>query len=110
MKWVLKTSSIIVGTANGKKVFRSVEECPPDVRRRLRETLPGPDACTIMITNRAALEAIRSRARPRQRAARPPAKPGGQGLVLPRWQILAGLLVLAFAAITALLSWAVHSQ
>ncbi len=113
MKWVLRTSSIIVGTDKGSAVFGSFEECPPEVRRRMRETLPGPDTCTIMITNREALDAIRSQtiAKPQSEirtAAR--AEPRGEGVSLPRWQVLAGALLGGVAAVTALLVWAMNSE
>ena len=113
MKWVFKTSSIIVGTAEGESVFRSLEDCPPEIQRRLRETLPGPDACTITITNRETLEAIRRRTDAHSRTARsvaPAPKPRWQALELPRWQILAGGLLLTVAALTGLLLWAMHSR
>lgn len=113
MKWVLRTSSIIVGTDEGSAVFRTMEECPPEVRRRMRETLPGPNACTIMITNREALDAMRSKTIgvPRSEiktAAR--TGPQERGLSLPRWQVLAGALLGGVAAVTALLVWAMNSE
>ena len=111
MKWVLRTSRIIVGTDEGRAVFGSFEECPPDVLRKLKETLPGPNACTIMITNREALEAIRSRTIPAPtRKRRVVSKaPAHEQIHLPRWQILAGTMLGAVAALTALLVWAMHS-
>lgn len=112
MKWVLRTSRVIVGTDEGKAVFRSLEDCPPDVLRKIKETLPGPNACTIMITNREAMEAIRSRAiaEPRRQPKRRP-KPAQrpEGITLPRWQIMTGALLATVAALTALLVWAMHS-
>jgi hypothetical protein len=112
MKWVLRTSRVIVGTDEGKAVFRSIEECPPDVLRKIKETLPGPNACTIMITNREAMEAIRSRTIPVPRQTRKPQPqpaPRQEGITLPRWQIMAGTLLGTIAALTALLVWAMHS-
>ena len=111
MKWVLRTSRIIVGTDEGKAVFGSFEECPPDVLRKLKETLPGPNACTIMITNREALEAIRSRtiAAPRRKRQGESKAAAHQAVRLPRWQIMAGAMLGAVATLTALLVWAMHS-
>ena len=111
MKWVLRTSRIIVGTDEGRAVFGSLEECPPDVLRKLKETLPGPNACTIMITNREALEAIRSRTIPAPRRKRRVVSkaPVHQGVKLPRWQIMAASMLGTVAALTALLVWAMHS-
>lgn len=112
MKWVLRTSRVIVGTDEGKAVFRSLEDCPPDVLRRIKETLPGPNACTIMITNREAMEAIRDRAiaAPRRRQTKEPkASARQEGITLPRWQVMAGTMLGAIASLTALLVWAMHS-
>lgn len=112
MKWVLKTSSIIVGTADGQAMFRSVKECPPAVRRLLHETLPSPNSCTIMITNRETLEAIRRRGRMPSRRGGPFRRPGAapwHPLAMPRWQTLAGILLLLCVACTALLVWAVRT-
>ena len=112
MKWVLKTSSIIVGTDDGRAVFRSIDECPAHVRRQMKETLPGPNACRIMITNREALEAIRSRSISAPTMTQEPARcreRQQQGVVLPRWQVMAGLLLGIIASLTALLVWAMKS-
>ncbi len=114
MKWVLKTSRIIVGTQEGRTEFASFEECPPEVRRLVRETLPKPESCTIMVTNREALEAMRGRAIdvPRSRIrtkAKGPEAVSDSSFELPRWQIIAGSLLGALAALTALLAWAMGS-
>ena len=113
MKWVLRTSRIIVGTDEGKAVFRSLEDCPPDVKRQLRETLPGRNACTIMITNREALEAIRDhtvRARASAASVASPEEDSSQRIVLPRWQVTAVSMLALMAAMVGLLVWAMHSS
>lgn len=112
MKWVLKTSSIIVGTDEGTEVFRSRTDCPEDIQRRLEETIPGPNSCTIMITNREALEAIRSRtiAAPRaERSLGPNTRAKRPRLAIPGWQMRIGYLLLAMATLTGIVVWAMHS-
>ena len=112
MKWVLRTSRVIVGTKEGRADFRSLEDCPPDVLRKIKETLPGPNACTIMITNREAMEAIQNRsiaAPRRRRKTRPKPARARERITLPRWQIMAGTMLGTIAALTALLVWAMHS-
>lgn len=114
MKWVLQTSRIIVGTKEGRTEFTSFEDCPPEVRRLVRETLPKPESCTIMVTNREALEAMRSRAinMPRSHIRTKSTVPeavSDNSFTLPRWQIVAGSLLGALAALTALLAWAMGS-
>lgn len=115
MKWVLKTSSIIVGSDEGSKespdVFRSVEECPPRIRKRLRDTLSGRNACTIMITNREGLKAIQSGTFPNGRRSMRQitrAQEPRQPLVLPRWQLAGLALLAAMAATVGMLVWAMH--
>ena len=111
MKWLLKTSCVIVDTHSGKSVFRSLEECPPEVRQDLRESLSGPNACTIMVANREALEAIRGRTippPPRIEKMEPKASPSPRHQVLPLWQIRAVLLLAGVAATVALVAWAIH--
>lgn len=112
MKWVLRTSKIIVGTDEGNAVFRSVEECPPQVKRRLSETHSGRNACTILITNREALEAIRDR------AIQAPPSVSGQAAsseeldsrpLLPKWQLATLILLALMSAVVGLLSWAMGS-
>lgn len=112
MKWVLRTSRIIVGTGEGKPVFRSLEDCPSDIKRKLRDTLPGSNSCTIMITNREALKAIRERAIHAPNQTRRPAsnlQKETQHMLLPRWQAVAISLLGLMAAMVGLLVWAMRS-
>ena len=112
MKWVLKTSSIIIGSRDDPEVFGSLDECPSGVRKRLRETLSGSNACTIMITNREGLEALRAGVYPDTRPSlrrRLHAHLSREPLVLPRWQTGALALLAAMAAAVGLLVWAMHS-
>ena len=115
MKWVMKTSRLIVGTDAGNQAYSSVKECPPEVLRRFKDNAAGPNACTIVITNREALEAIRNRAieapgsveraepsEAREERAR-------EKFTMPRWQILAGSALATVALLTALLAWAMHA-
>ena len=95
-----------------RQYFARKRSAPLEVRRRLRETVPGPNAATIIITNREAFEAIRSRTIdvPRGSASsQPTAKSQPRKLVLHRWQLVAGGILLAVATLTALLVWAIHS-
>lgn len=115
MKWVMKTSRLIVGTDDGNQAYRSLKQCPPDVLRRFKNSADGPNACTIVITNREALEAIRSRAieAPSNiEQVEQPAEPEEQArekFSMPRWQVLAGGVLTAAAVLTGLLVWAMHS-
>jgi hypothetical protein len=115
MKWVMKTSRLIVGTDDGNQAYRSLKQCPPEVLRRFKNSAAGPNACTIVITNREALEAIRSRAIEAPgniEQVEQPAEPEEQArekFSMPRWQVLAGSVLAAAAVLTGLLVWAMHS-
>ncbi len=58
MKWVLKTSSVRVGTSDDDRVYRSIEDAPAELRDRIREAIEGPDARTILIANQEVYEQI----------------------------------------------------
>ncbi len=115
MKWVMKTSRLIVGTDDGTQAYRSLKQCPPEVLSRFKNSAAGPNACTIVITNREALEAIRSRAIEapgKIEQVEQPEKPEEQArekFTMPRWQVLAGSVLAAAAVLTGLLVWAMHS-
>ena len=58
MKWVLKTSSIRVGTADDDRVYRSIEDAPVELRDRIREAVEGPNVRTILIANQEVCDQI----------------------------------------------------
>lgn len=114
MKWVMKTSRLIVGTDDGNQAYSSLKQCPPEVLSRFKDSAVGPNACTIVITNREALEAIRSRAIEapgsieQAAPAETPEEQAREKFTMPRWQVLAGSALAAVALLTALLVWAMH--
>ncbi len=61
MKWVVKTSTVRVSDKTGERVYRSLEDAPPEVRERIRRTLEGPNSQTILIANQEAYDRIASR-------------------------------------------------
>jgi hypothetical protein len=54
----VKTSTIFISSGGKTKVFRSVEEVPPDLRRKLQESTSGINAATILIADRKGREEI----------------------------------------------------
>lgn len=58
MKWVVKTSSVRISTELGDRAYRSLEEVPEELRARIRETLEGPNAETILIANQEAYDRV----------------------------------------------------
>jgi hypothetical protein len=60
VKWVVKTSTVRVATSDGDQTYRSLEDVPPQVRDKIRETLDGPNSETVLIANREAYDRIAS--------------------------------------------------
>ena len=58
MKWVLKTSAVRVSDSQGDQVYHSLEEVPASLREKIRETLEGPNAETVLIANQEAYDQI----------------------------------------------------
>jgi hypothetical protein len=54
----LKSSTIFIATAKENSVYRSVEEVPPRLRKKLVETTSGLNSATILIADRAGREQI----------------------------------------------------
>lgn len=54
----VKTSTIFIASGGKTKVFRSVEEVPPELRRKLEESTSGINAATILIADRKGREEI----------------------------------------------------
>lgn len=106
MKWMLKTSSVRVATAQKDRVYRSIEEAPPELRDKIRKVLGGPNVETILIANQEAYDQIAERLRDlapemppsRRRSFR--LRPGAGGRVPASWRIalaigLSGISVLS---------------
>lgn len=63
MKWVLKTSSIRIVTRDQDRVYRSIQDAPPELRERIKEVLQGPDSETIFIANQEAYDRLFKRSK-----------------------------------------------
>ena len=57
-RMTVKTSTIFIATGGKTKVFRSVDDVPPKLRRRLQESTTGINAATILIADRKGREEI----------------------------------------------------
>jgi hypothetical protein len=53
-----RTSTIFIATADDTRVYRSVEEIPPPLRRKLRQTTRGLNSATILIADRRGREEL----------------------------------------------------
>ena len=108
MVGVVKTSQVRVAAGEEDRVFRSMDELPPELRKQLRRALNGPLTDTIVIADAAGrqriFEAIRGLPPHLQKKvmsaiqvtepARPP---------LARWVkvVVGGILLLALAVLVA---------
>jgi len=54
----LKSSTIFIATGAKTRVFRSVDEVPPPLRKRLKESTSGINSATILIADRRGREEI----------------------------------------------------
>ncbi|HEY1205233.1 MAG: hypothetical protein ABSH46_11080 [Bryobacteraceae bacterium] len=48
----VKTSAILIADGRRTAVYRTVEEIPPELRRKLAETTAGSNAATVLIADR----------------------------------------------------------
>ncbi len=54
----VKTSTIFISVGDKTKVFRSVEEVPPPLRKKLEQSTNGINSATILIADRRGREEI----------------------------------------------------
>lgn len=54
----IKSSTIFIAVGSKTKVYRSVDDVPPKLRRRLKESTNGINAATILIADRKGREEI----------------------------------------------------
>lgn len=57
-RMTVKTSTIFISVGGKTKVFRSVDDVPPKLRRKLKESTSGLNAATILIADRRGREEI----------------------------------------------------
>jgi hypothetical protein len=53
-----RSATIFVANTEGTKVFRSVDEVPPELRRQLMETTRGENSATILIADKRGREEL----------------------------------------------------
>jgi len=58
MSLVLKTSSVRVATRYGDRIYRSIDEMPPELEKELRRCLESSRTETILIANQEAYDCI----------------------------------------------------
>jgi hypothetical protein len=57
-KLTAKSSTIFIATHEETRVFRSVREVPPELRKRLEETTSGANSATILIADKRGREEL----------------------------------------------------
>lgn len=54
----IKTATILISTGDGTEVYRSVEELPHELRRKLADATNRPESATILIADQRGREEI----------------------------------------------------
>lgn len=57
-KLTAKSSTIFIATSDQTRVYRSVGEVPPDLRRRLEKSTSGSNSATILIADKRGREEL----------------------------------------------------
>jgi undecaprenyl pyrophosphate synthase len=105
----VKSSTIFISVRGGTRVYRSIDEVPPELRRRLEETTTGANARTILIANRKGREELvraietRTTAEPEKKLVQSaPAEPASEpeGRVPRNWKPVLELGALVLAVLT----------
>ncbi len=71
MPKALRTSAVYIATRDRIRVFRSIEEVPPRLRKTLIKATSGLKAVTILIADRRTAEKLARAARPAEADTRP---------------------------------------
>ena len=103
---MIKTSTVVIGTSKENSFYRSVNDVPEPMRRRLLETTNGENSATIVIADRAGKEqwteivAQRESTEPQHPAVEPePSAPERRrGIAGLSWAAWAGVLLFVAAA------------
>ena len=120
MKWVGRTGFVRVASAQGDRIYRSLEELPEDLRDQARLALEGSNSETILIADPESYERIVKSGgatpaelpwlRPAKQtedatAASPHAGPKADS----QWRIVLGVGIAGILALWAIWLWAVQS-
>lgn len=96
----VRTSTILVAVGDRVQAYSSVEDLPPELRKRLLESTSGRETATLLIADRAGREAVlrtlREKARERRQGAG--RRPQPLGRALAAWVRTWGAILLAGAA------------
>ena len=115
MKWVVKTSSVRVATSGEERVYRSLEDVPPELRRKIRKTIEGPNSETIWIANQEAYERIVAQEpdippeMQNLRDAVTPQPAAPQPRPIPKVNRVLGVLFLAAVGLCLLWAWLIQA-
>lgn len=99
----LKTSTIFISVGNKTRVYRSVEDVPPKLRRRLTESTNGINSATILIADRNGREelmkAVQGRPSnlPSRKREEPAADPVVDSIARRYWPQLIAISILALS-------------
>ena len=120
MKWVGRTGFVRVASAQGDRIYRSLDELPADLRDQARLALEGSNAETILIADPESYERIvkSGGATPAELQWLRPAKydeydressPAEEPKPDKQWKIVLGVGIVGILALWAIWLWAVQS-
>lgn len=120
MKWVGRTGFVRVASAQGDRIYRSLDDLPDDLRDQARHALEGSNAETILIADPESYERIvrSGGATPDELQWLRPAKhsedakapsPGAGPAPDRQWKIILGVGIAGILALWAIWLWAVQS-
>jgi hypothetical protein len=120
MKWVGRTGFVRVASAQGDRIYRSLDDLPEDLREQARLALEGSNSETILIADPESYERIvkSGGAKPDELQWLRPAKhseeakattPSASPEADRHWKIVLGVGVLAILTLWAIWLWAVQS-
>jgi hypothetical protein len=110
----IQTSAVFVGVGKTTRVYKSVDDVPPDLRKRLEQTTSGSNSISILIADERGREEIaraiqglptpvQSRLAERMIAT---SEPGRRGFSMrPDWKLCLRLAVIGVAALTIWLAF-----
>ncbi len=114
MKWVAKSTRIIVCRGDGRAAYTSLRACPPALLKHVRKVARGSQTHSVMVANREAVRALR-----RNGSADLSVPVGGRAVVrspdrwhgkLPRRLLMAAAGFVGFGLAVAVWAWMSDSQ
>src|SRR5689334_3970964 len=101
-----KTSTILVSTGRRTRVFRSLDDMPRQLRKRISENIAGPNSRTLVVADRRGQEYLLKTLK-REATSSPAVRKTRNDLYAERWNTAARYWVeIGLVGLLGLTSWA----